>query len=143
MSKLPELFQPRQVLFLTIILALISCHASYKTLESKTHEIVIEGTSGDSLILNPSGTVEVHKKDIVEWSITAANVKSFKIENKEREDKVFSEFDKPPRHYTRKGSGKVKAHAPEKKEYYRYSIHWKDTSGEEHTFDPVISINPD
>jgi hypothetical protein len=108
------------------------------------HEIVIEhgNTSNSKLFLKGGDEISVKNGDKIIWSITAPNVKSFRIEKKDDSEEIFSILNRPPSRHTNKGEGRVKYIVQDGTEY-EYSIFWKaeGDNDTEYKYDPKISVN--
>jgi len=103
--------------------------------------IIIDSKRGnDYLKLKDGDEIMIDVEDTVTWSINTSDVASFKIKKKHfliRE--IFT--DAPSQDYGTSLQRQVKSDVFDRR--YKYSIVWKDKDWEKHTYDPIISINPD
>ncbi len=104
--------------------------------------IIFSGNiSNHELELSDGGHTEAEKGKAIKWEITEDKTNVASIENIQRKygDIIF---EKPPKkENSKKWKAKIKQNATVG-DKYTYSITWKDTSGNEHTHDPIISIKP-
>ena len=145
-------FLIQQLVLATVFYIILVSSASFNFGNPQKKDIEIMIGHGDTakgeLMLSSGGSsgdsFQAYSGKKVTWLIyaTTSNVDSFWIDEKDTSasTQIFYFFDHPPSRHVRSGSGRVdifRRHAE-----YIYAIHWKDSLGNPHTYDPKIAIMP-
>ena len=142
MKKIPGLSHYSRFILLAIVMAVTFSCEKPVTPAPTSYDIIINtaDVTNGNLVLSDGDTTEARRGDEINWSINAANVSAFRIEKKGFF--VHNIFVNPPGNSNAKNvQARIKSGLWFNYKY-EYNIIWSDTSGTEHTYDPLISIKP-